>query len=96
MEYPALFLLLVFGSLTFLSTMMVRHAYVELKYEKDFHPYHHNAIHRWFRVVVWSVIFAVFGVSSENVRGSRIADTLNRRKQQGIKPVCTQLETHNE
>ena len=32
----------------------------------------------------------------ENVRGSRIADTLNRRKQQGVKPVCTQLETHNE
>lgn len=64
MEYPALFLLLVFGSLTFLSTMKVRHAYVELKYEKDFCPYHHNAIHRWFRVVVWSVIFAVFGVSS--------------------------------
>ena len=32
----------------------------------------------------------------ENVQGSRIADTLKRRKQQGIKPVCTQLETHNE
>lgn len=32
----------------------------------------------------------------ENVRGSRIADTLKRRKQQGIKPECTQLETHNE
>lgn len=66
MEYPALFLLLVFGSLTFLSAMMVRHAYVELKYEKDFrsYHYHYNAIHRWFGVVVWSVIFAVFGVSS--------------------------------
>lgn len=63
MEYPALFLLLVFGSLTFLSAMMVRHAYVELKYEKDFRSYHYNAI-RWFGVVVWSVIFAVFGVSS--------------------------------
>jgi hypothetical protein len=63
-EYPALFLLLVFGSLTFLSAMMVRHAYVELKYEKDFRSYHYNAIHQWFRVVVWSVIFAVFGVSS--------------------------------
>lgn len=64
MEYPVLFLLLVFGSLTFLSTMMVRHAYVELKYEKDFRPHHYNAIHRWFRVVVWSVIFAIFGISS--------------------------------
>lgn len=64
MEYPALFLLLVFGSLTFLSAMMVRHAYVELKYEKDFRSYHYNAIHRRFGVVVWSVIFAVFGVSS--------------------------------
>lgn len=64
MEYPVLFLLLVFGSLTFLSAMMVRHAYVELKYEKDFRPCHYNAIHRWFGVVMWSVVFAIFGISS--------------------------------
>lgn len=64
MEYPALFLLLAFGSLTFLSAMMVRHAYVELKYEKDFRPCHYNAIHRWFGVVMWSVVFAIFGISS--------------------------------
>lgn len=64
MEYPALFLLLVFGSLTILGTMMVRHTYVELKYEKDFRSCHYNALHRRFGVVVWSVIFAVFGVSS--------------------------------
>lgn len=64
MEYPALFLLLIFGSLIFLSAMMVRHAYVELKYEKDFRPCHYNAIHRWFGVVMWSVVFAIFGISS--------------------------------
>lgn len=64
MEYPALFLLLIFGSLTFLSAMMVRHAYVELKYEKDFRPCHYNAIHRWFGVVMWGVVFAIFGISS--------------------------------
>ena len=63
-EYPALFLLLVFGSLTILGAMMVRHTYVELKYEKDFRPCHYNAIHRWFGVVMWSVIFAVFVISS--------------------------------
>lgn len=64
MEYPALFLLLIFGSLIFLSAMMVRHACVELKYEKDFRPCHYNAIHRWFGVVAWSVVFAIFGISS--------------------------------
>lgn len=32
----------------------------------------------------------------ENIQGSRIADTLKRRKQQGIEPVYTQMETRNE
>ena len=32
----------------------------------------------------------------ENIQGSRIADTLKRRKQQGIEPVYAQMETRNE
>lgn len=32
----------------------------------------------------------------ENIQRSQIADTLKRRKQQGIEPVYTQMETRNE